>query len=102
MAVKRVKLKEFFVEPFTYNILKNKYIWFGFLIGMLFPAMCFAPHFNMCISNPLHWFYFAIPFIFAFIFGCVGTFKVMKEAEADSYRMLYKIKTKESKNHKGF
>ncbi len=113
IAVRRARLKELFVDPYTYNIFKNKYIWFGFLSGLPIPLICLGPQLirdlkfkgiaiacNTCIANPLHWFYLTVPFIFAFIFGCLGTFKIIKEVEADSYRILYKIRAKDTKYRK--
>lgn len=92
---KRVIFKDLVSEPYTYNIFKNRHIWFGFMIGLPVPLICFVSHFKICITSPLHLFYLSVPFISAFIFGCFGTFKIAKEAETESYKVLYNIKAQD-------
>ena len=91
----RIRFRHILKERHTYNIFKNGYIWYGFLIGAPIPLICFSSMYRACFNNPIHWFYFFIPFIFSFLFGCSGTFKVMSESQAESYKLLYRIKTKE-------
>lgn len=90
----RIHFKDILKEAHTYNVFKNRYIWYGFLIGLPIPLICFSFMFRACLNNPIHWFYFSIPFIFSFLFGCLGTFKIILESQADSYKLLYRIKTR--------
>jgi len=91
----RIRFRNILKENHTYNIFKNRYIWYGFLIGLPIPLICFSSMHLACFNNPIHWSYFFIPFIFSFLFGCLGTFKIMSESQAASYKLLYRIKTKE-------
>lgn len=91
----RIRFRDILKENYTYNIFKNRYIWYGFLMGLPIPLICFSSMYRACFNNPIHWSYFFIPFIFSFSFGCLGTFKIMSESQAGSYKLLYRIKTKE-------
>ena len=95
----RIRFKDILKEAYTYNIFKNRYIWYGFLAGFPIPLICFFSMYRACFNNPLHSFYFSVPFVFSFLAGCLGTFKVMSESQAESYKLLYRIKTKE--HHRG-
>lgn len=103
-SLRWINFDELAKEPFTYNIFKNKYIWYGFLIGLPVSLICLTPGLtdgfsfsSRCFLKPLHWFYFIIPVLFAFLFGCLGTFKIGLEAEAESYKLLYRIRVKGEK-----
>ena len=91
----RIRFGHILKESHTYNIFKNRYIRYGFLIGLPIPLICFSSMHRACFNNSIHWVYFFIPFIFSFLFGCLGTFKIMSESQAESYKLLYRIKTKE-------
>ena len=91
----RIRFGHILKESYTYNIFKNRYIWYGFLIGLPIPLICLSSMHHACFNDPPHWFYFSISFIFSFLFGCLGTFKIISESQAASYKLLYRIKTKE-------
>lgn len=91
----RIRFRDILKESHTYDIFKNRYIWYGFLIGLPIPLICFFSMHGMCFNDPAHWFYFFIPFILSLSFGCLGTFKIMSESQMESYKLLYRIKTKE-------
>ena len=103
-SLKWINFAELSRQPFTYNIFKNKYIWYGFLMGLPVSLLCLTSGLaeghlvsSRCFFKPLHWIYLVIPFILAFLFGCLGTFKIGLEAEAESYRLLYRIRIKGEK-----
>lgn len=94
IRLKRINFIELARQPFSYNVFKNRHIWLGFLIGLPVPLLCFISNPGGCIDNPVHWLLFTVPFIIAFLFGCWGTFRVWLESQAESYKLLYRIKAK--------
>lgn len=75
---------EAFGRPFTYDIRKNVYLWFGFLWGIPVPIVCLALDLNLCpapertpfdavAQHPVHILFLAHPILFALVFGAMGT-----------------------------
>jgi len=84
-------------NPYSYNPLRNIYIWFGILWGVPIPlvTIVFELHylleyldsftFNTALEtifgSPVQWFFIAHPVLFAFVFGILGTIRHEKENE---------------------
>ncbi len=79
-------------QPFSYNLRENIYIWFGVLWGLPIPLVTILMHAHFLdskvlegrlwgdiLSSPLQWFFLAHPFVFAIIFGILGTIRYDKE-----------------------
>lgn len=78
-------------RPFSYNLQKNIYIWFGILWGLPIPLVTFLMHAHFLgsqgvaevwgevLGNPLQWFFLVHPFVFGIIFGILGTIRNDKE-----------------------
>lgn len=79
-------------QPFSYNLLRNHYIWFGVLWGLPIPLVTIWMHSHFLgmqvvkdgilgeiLGNPLHWFFLAHPPIFGVVFGILGTIRNEKE-----------------------
>lgn len=91
----RATMKEFFhalKNPLTYNPLRNPYILFGIFCGLPIPVFSIGvylyftgatitlPSFvTAVIDHPIHMIFVVHPFIFAVIFGALGTIKAMKD-----------------------
>jgi diguanylate cyclase (GGDEF)-like protein len=79
--------------PFSYDLTRNLYIWFGFFWGMPIPLLSLFVHsrysesssvlsfWAAAVSEPLHWFFLAHPFVFAILFGVMGTIRHEKDQE---------------------
>lgn len=89
-------VKEFFGAirtPYSYNISKNIYIWFGLLWGLPIPLVTgfFEARTNISagleqpfvevLSSPIQLFFLAHPPVFAIIFGILGTIRFEKDNE---------------------
>lgn len=80
-------------QPFSYDLTRNFYIWFGFFWGMPIPLLSLFIHSHYtsvsslpgflknAVIEPLHWFFVAHPFLFAVIFGILGTIRREKDLE---------------------
>ena len=89
-------------NPFSYNIFKNIYIWFGTLWGMPIPLVTISIHihfiekagghqpFMTALNSPLQWFLIAHPFLFGVLFGILGTIRTTKDNQIDE--MITKLK----------
>jgi diguanylate cyclase (GGDEF)-like protein len=78
-------------QPFSYNLRKNIYIWFGILWGLPIPLVTILLHAHflkvkglegLCgevLGNPMQWFFLAHPLVFGIIFGILGTIRNGKE-----------------------
>ena len=89
-------VNEFFtasLRSYSYNPLKNVYIWFGLLWGLPIPlaSIVFQTLFvesqipqhpaMLIITTPMQWFFLAHPFFFGALFGILGTVRQQKETE---------------------
>lgn len=84
------QITEFFVaakQPFSFNIRRNIYIWFGILWGLPIPLVTIliqvhfleasgveSPYLT-AFSSPTQWFFLAHPALFGLIFGILGTIR---------------------------
>lgn len=81
-------------DPNTYLPWKNLHLIFGFLWGLPIPIFALAIHCAVektppsaatvirCFQDlPLHYFFLAHPFLFAFLFGAMGTVRHSKDRE---------------------
>ncbi len=90
------QINEFFaaaIEPFSYNLRRNIYIWFGILWGLPIPlvTILIQAHFLevsgvenqylIITSSPLQWFFLAHPPLFGLIFGILGTIRNDKDTQ---------------------
>ncbi len=93
-------IHEFFsaaAAPYSYNPLRNIYIWFGLLWGIPIPlvTIVFELHYllgsldsstfgtalEIIFGSPVQWFFIAHPVLFALVFGILGTIRHEKENE---------------------
>ncbi|BDD87817.1 GGDEF domain-containing protein [Desulfofustis limnaeus] len=87
---------EFFAaakKPFSYNVLRNSYIWFGLFWGLPIPLVTLLYELRFLRSTnadssslavfdaPLQWFFLLHPLLFAIVFGILGTIRQEKENE---------------------
>jgi diguanylate cyclase (GGDEF)-like protein len=78
-------------QPFSYNLRKNIYIWFGVLWGLPIPLVTIwmQAHFlgskgfegllGGILGSPMQWFFLVHPLVFGVIFGILGTIRNDKE-----------------------
>ncbi|RPH42500.1 MAG: hypothetical protein EHM91_09325, partial [Planctomycetota bacterium] len=69
-------------QPFTYDLRRNVYLWFGFLWGVPVPIFSLALDCSLgaagrgpweaLLEHPVHLFFLAHPFLFALTFGAMG------------------------------
>lgn len=99
------QVKEFFaaaVQPFSFDLRRNLYIWFGIFWGVPVPLVTLLIHahflsvsgrtehsFLTALCSPLQWFFLAHPLLFGLIFGILGTIRNDKDAEI--HRMIGKL-----------
>jgi diguanylate cyclase (GGDEF)-like protein len=74
-------------RPFSYNLRKNLYIWFGLIWGLPVPlaTLMIQIHFMEkagvdqsffdALCNPAQWFFLVHPVLFGVIFGILGTIR---------------------------
>jgi diguanylate cyclase (GGDEF)-like protein len=82
-------------RPYSYDIFKNVYIWFGFLWGMPIPVVStlFQALFldsrdlysilSIITANPIQRFLLCNPLIFGILFGILGTVRQQKDQEVN-------------------
>ncbi len=90
------QISEFFAaarQPFSYNLWRNIYIWFGILWGLPVPlvTILIQLHFLqtsgaenpylIAFSSPAQWFFLAHPLLFGMIFGILGTIRNDQDAQ---------------------
>ncbi len=85
-----------FARGFTYNPVKNHYLWFGFLWGIPVPIVslaldcCLGPAGRSAaqalLEHPVHLLFLAHPLLFALIFGAMGT--VRHKLEEENNRLI--------------
>ena len=88
------QVKEFFqavLSPYSYDIRRNLYIWFGVFWGVPIPLVTMFYEYRMLTSSgrncslidlihsPMQWFFLMHPFLFGLIFGILGTVRQEKE-----------------------
>lgn len=86
-----------FGRGYTYNPWRNPYLWFGFLWGL--PVPFFSLFLDLTLSgvggrtpleairsHPLHVAFLAHPFLFAAVFGAMGS--VRRELEEENARLI--------------
>jgi diguanylate cyclase (GGDEF)-like protein len=91
-------------NPYSYNIFRNIYIWFGLLWGLPIPLITgflethiytsvgMEQRFLEVLSSPVQLFFLAHPPVFAIIFGILGTIRFEKDKElARTIRQLKDI-----------
>jgi len=78
-------------RPFSYNLQKNIYIWFGILWGLPIPLVTILMHahflglhglaevWDEVLGSPIQWFFLFHPLVFGIIFGILGTIRNDKE-----------------------
>lgn len=78
-------------QPFSYNLKRNLYIWFGLIWGLPVPlaTLLIQMHFLDkagahqplldAVRAPLQWFFLVHPLLFAVIFGILGTIRYEKD-----------------------
>jgi diguanylate cyclase (GGDEF)-like protein len=102
-------ISEFFTaagKPFSYNLRRNIYIWFGILWGLPVPIVTILIQvhfirvagiegpFLATFSSPLQWFFLAHPLLFGLIFGILGTIRHDKDAQVKNMlRQLHELST---------
>lgn len=92
----QTQVKEFCaasLQPFSYNILKNAYIWFGILWGLPIPIVTIGLHYlllrttgsdtpmRIVLTTPLQWFFLLHPFLFGTLFGILGCVRKEKDRQ---------------------
>ena len=98
------QISEFFAaakQPFSYNVRRNIYIWFGILWGVPIPlvtiliqvhflesAGAVSPYLT-AFSSPIQWFFLAHPLLFGIIFGVLGT--IRNEQDGQLKKMIEKL-----------
>ncbi|MEE4241206.1 MAG: GGDEF domain-containing protein [Desulfopila sp.] len=82
-------------KPYSFDILHNLYIWFGFLWGLPIPIVTLLFEMNTLksaglehsfvtsITSPVQWFFLAHPILFGILFGILGTIRNEKDQELD-------------------
>ncbi len=90
------QIREFFAattNPYSYNFLKNIYIWFGIFWGLPIPFITLFYEVQYLVStgvqNPLYhalispfqWFFIAHPLLFAILFGILGSIRFEMDQE---------------------
>jgi diguanylate cyclase (GGDEF)-like protein len=78
-------------QPYTIDLRRNVYLWFGFLWGIPIPIFSLALDCTLgaegrgpwkaLLEHPVHLFFLAHPFLFALIFGTMGTVRHVLEGE---------------------
>ena len=89
------------VQPFSLDLRRNLYIWFGILWGLPIPLVTTLIHAHFlaasgvddpylsALCSPLQWFFLAHPVLFGIIFGILGTIRNDKDAQLQ--KMIEKL-----------
>lgn len=92
----QTQVKEFCVAAthlYSYNILKNVYIWFGIFWGLPIPIVTISLHLlflsgsgveaplKIVFTTPLQWFFLVHPLLFGTLFGILGSVRREKDRE---------------------
>lgn len=92
------QVKEFLTaatRPYSYDVGRNLYIWFGFLWGLPIPlvTLFMQAYFDQEVSlgelrtilatSPLQWFFLAHPPVFALLLGILGAVRQEKEQKVN-------------------
>jgi diguanylate cyclase (GGDEF)-like protein len=85
-----------FGRSYTYDVRRNVYLWFGLLWGIPVPVFSIALDLSLSpglrgpltavLEHPVHLIFLAHPFLFALIFGAMGT--VRHALEQDNARLI--------------
>jgi signal transduction histidine kinase len=94
---RRVAIREFLAalsSPDTFNLRRNIYILFGFLLGLPIPVFSIAidllasgrpfgwDEVPLAFSrHPIHWFFALHPLFFAIVFGAMGAVRLQKNKQ---------------------
>ena len=88
------QIKEFLQavsSPYSYNLKKNLYIWFGVLWGLPIPLVTLFYEYHLLglssrgsnpielLNSPMQWFFLLHPVLFGVVFGILGTVRQEKE-----------------------
>lgn len=88
------QIREFLLavsSPYSYNLKKNLYIWFGVLWGMPIPIVTLFYEYRLLdlsqrgsdpielLDSPMLWFFLLHPVLFGVVFGILGTVRQEKE-----------------------
>jgi diguanylate cyclase (GGDEF)-like protein len=80
-------------NPFSYDLRRNIYIWFGLFWGIPIPLVTIFYELRFLrpmdglaamfaiLGSPLQWFFFLHPLLFGAVFGILGTIRQEKESE---------------------
>ncbi|MBI3855998.1 MAG: GGDEF domain-containing protein [Planctomycetes bacterium] len=97
-----------FGRSFTYDLRRNAYLWFGFLWGIPVPIVSLALDCSLCaipgrtpwdalLQHPVHFLFLAHPFLFALVFGAMGTVRQrLEEHNAQLIQSLTDLATTDS------
>lgn len=89
-----------FGRRFTYDVRPNPYLWFGFLWGL--PVPLFAIAFDLAlgpagrrvqdvfVDHPVQFFFLLHPFLFAVVFGAMGTLR--RDLERENERLIAELR----------
>jgi diguanylate cyclase (GGDEF)-like protein len=92
----QTQVKEFCVAaslPYSYNILKNAYTWFGVFWGLPIPIVTISLHFllitgsgiesplRVVFTTPIQWFFLVHPLLFGTLFGILGSVRKEKDRQ---------------------
>ncbi|MDP3478307.1 MAG: GGDEF domain-containing protein [Desulfoprunum sp.] len=100
----QTQVKEFCTaaaQPFSYNAIKNVYIWFGIFWGLPIPVVTISLHYLFLsttgndtplasvFATPLQWFFLLHPLLFGTLFGILGS--VRKEKDRQVARLIEEL-----------
>lgn len=93
-------------QPFSFNLRRNTYIWFGFILGLPIPIVTILIHahfleaslvdspYMTALTSPTQWFFLAHPLLFALLFGILGTIRENKDRQLHTMiKKLQKLST---------
>lgn len=102
-------VKDFFralKKNYTYSVLRNHYLWFGFFWGLPIPFIVLflhayatqsAFHLDYAIQilklHPFYWIFAVHPFIFAIVFGALGTIQKTQNVKINDLLLQLKIES---------
>lgn len=80
-------------QPFSYDIVRNVYIWFGMLWGLPIPLVTITLHYVFLsalnhasplaeiLTTPIQWIFLAHPLLFGTLFGILGSVRKEKDRQ---------------------